>query len=521
MTVATVNNRKFSVYVGVDTLTLDGDVSAMTDVDVLKALKTDYPLGVLVRCGDAGPVWIHAGVLLGSAHLDGFGIETMGLVSTACNLIRLCADVDKAVEFGEPAIKRLIMSFVGQARKRCESKKTNQVHAVRFGVASKVVLADRVEPGIVEIDPAGAVAKRLLAAAVKAKALDEDATTDDLEDIYVLVERHPFALPYVARIKLNPDLTPSLTLANRIEFRAVNRGDADGDTLNMFIIPDTEMAISIKLELRATVAHTGMIADSALHVRGVSILEDADTWAENPFSDLKTVEKKMTQSFTMTVDEWLAKHEKMGEYANKYTPFAYRISDIGAAMASLGVDGAREVALLGAVIEEDFYLGLTGGPKTLDIAMETWFKKTMNPKTTIPTVLKGIRDVVRPDLLTTSVKWALFDAAGINQGAFDVHDVKGVFTHMNWLVGKGLTTLGKPRGAAIMDVLGGINAICETDAVKQLGDRFTIKMGVYIAEMLMPILAEKREVTTGDDDWSTGEQTARRDSQDDDMENYA
>jgi len=503
--------------IGVESLDLD--VSGLDDSDLLEKARERFPQGVLLSSGDIGPVWVHPRVLAGSAHLDGFGIETLGLVATACDLIRLACDASMAQEFGDPAARKLLKSFVRQAHDRSISKKTNQLHAVRFGVSAKVVLADRVEPGVIEVHPDGAVAQRLFEAARAACAFDhiDEPEVADLEFVYVLIERHPFVLPYVACIRFNRNLTRSLVLANRMEFRGVNRGDADGDTLNMYVVPSIEMATAMQVELRAAVAGVcgGRVLDAALAIRGVAITADSDTWAENIFEDGKTVEKKMTQTFVKTSDEWLSAHIKMADMANKFTPFAYRISDIGAAMAGLGLEDARVVSLMGAVIEEDFYLGLTGGPSGLDEAMETWFREKSTQKSR-KVVLDGIRKVVRPDLLTTDVKITLFEAARINQNKLDLANPLDVFTHFAFLVGKGKSSLGANRAPAIREVLAGINAIADTDEVKGASQRFLVQMGVHAAATLGMILDAKQAAPDDDDDW---EAPAR--NQDEDLASYS
>jgi hypothetical protein len=316
----------------------------------------------------------------------------------------------------------------------------------------------------------------------------------------VIVERHPVQVPYVAKIVLVNTLTKNLTLGNRMEFRAVNRGDADGDTLNMFPIPK-KWALEFKAELERTLAMTGSVIDSALHVRGVSIAEDADTWAENPFKDGKTVEKKLSQEFVMSCDEWLAKHETMQGYANKYTPLAYRLSDIGAAMASLGDEAGRTAGLIGAIVEEDFYLGLTGGPAALDMAMEAWFSKPDSAKMRRE-VFSGLDTVLRPDLMTTPVRIAVMEAARINQGYFDPYDAKDVLVHYSFLIGKGMTTSGKPDGlVGIRSVYAGLMQLAQNKKLRET-NRFLVNIGLYAAERLAPVLEAKRE----DNDWSSDDE---------------
>lgn len=472
------------------------NVDGMDDLSVLKAVRKAHPDGVMITVEDY-TAWIHPGVLLGSANADALTDDAVGLTSTACDLLRLAADANRAIEFGEPAAKRLLKAFIGGAATRAASKKVNQLHSVRIGVASKVALGDNVKPGEVHVARNGNVKKRLLQAFKDAGIVPQDCETVD--NLMVIVYRHPVQLPYIATLREVDTLTKNLGMANRMEFRAVNRGDADGDTFNLFPIP-TGQGVRLQRQLNEALATCCGVIDAALHVRGVAIDQDADTWAENPFADGKTVAKKMSQTFVMSCDEWLAKHEKMAEYANKYTPFSYRLSDIGAALAGLGYEEARTAGLIGAVIEEDFYLGLTGGPSELDTAMECWFtqrdSKAMRQK-----VFLGLGKVVRADLLTTPVRIAILEAARINQCAIDVFSPRDVLAHFAFLVGKGMTTTGKKDGPAIVDVFQSLSQFATGDDDVRESKRFLVRMAAYAAEKLKPILDEKRELFDfGDDD---------------------
>lgn len=414
----------------------------LTDVEVLQAIAKQFPNGVNLQGSNVGPVWIHAERLLGMAHLDGFGLEMQGIVQVACEVIRLAADPVKAQELGGEGVDRLLKSFIGHARNRAISKRVNQLHAFRFGVSSKVAGADRVEPRTVEVHPEGRVAARLCQA-FKCKV-------EDLEWKSVLILRHPFILGYVCQIVFNEQLTPNLALVNRLDFRKATHGDFDGDTANYFPIADDKLARRMDDEIRTVVPHN----DGALAIRGIASHDKAmEMWGENPFEDGKTTEQKLTQSFTKSVDDWLTSHIKMGDMANKFTPFAYRISDVCSLMAAVGIEGARESGLMGAIIEEDFYLGLSGGPEGLDEAMETWFKTRKMSTQVRRIILNGVRTVTAPGFVTGQTAIALLEGARINQGLIDAGKVTDVITMIGWMIGKGRVSTSRQSEKLFEDLI--------------------------------------------------------------------
>lgn len=477
------------IHIGVQELSVN--LEGLDDMSVLEEVNAAAPEGVMLRVEDT-LAWIHAKHLKSAGKADDLTGDAVGLVQNACNLLRLAANLELAQEFGAPAAKKLMIAFVAGCRERGVSKKTNQLHAVKLGVASKVALADNIEPGVVQVRRGGNVTKKLKAAFVAMGIIEEE---DSLDGQYVLVERHPFQLGYVAQIEEVDNLTKNLTLAYRMEFRAVNRGDADGDTLNMFPMPKG-WAKQLKEELEKTVAMTGSVLDAALHIRGVGIDEDAETWAENPFAENKTVAKKLNQTFTMSLDEWLGKHKRMTEYATKYTPFAYRISDVAASMAALGNEPARTVALMGAVIEEDYYLGLTGGPKELDAGLEVWFNRK-DSKQNRAKIFTGLASVVRPDLLTTPVKIAVLEAARVNQCVIDINDPMDALAHFGFLVGKGKTTTGAHKDVSAVSLVRAIRDFSEEEDIRG-SERFLVKMAVAAAKTLAPVMVQEE---AQEEDW--------------------
>lgn len=412
-------------YIGTDALWLETE--GLTDFELLKAAAGRMPKGVNLHGSNAGPVWVHPMLLMKLAQPDGFGLELQGLAHSAAELLRLAADPEKAEELGGKGVDRLINLFMAQARGQAQAKRPNQLHAYRWGGSAKVVAADRVEPGTVEIHPHGNVAARL------SQLLH--CPIDELENKWLLVERHPFVFSCVVQIRINPDLTKNLILANRLDWRRALQADCDGDTGAVFPIKDELMAIAIREELEQVVPEsdiTALILDRPCHT-------DAEWWGEVLE---KSTTDKLEQSFTKSTKEWIASHITMGDYANKYTPFAYRISDIGAAMAAVGMPGGRLTALIGATIEETFYLGLGGGPKGLDAAMETWFRKRMT-RANQAIVFDGLRTVLNSELMSDrEVLTAIARASAINRGRFDENCPEELLVHAAFQVGKGRISLG-------------------------------------------------------------------------------
>lgn len=407
--------------------TLDLACFGLSDEDTLKEAAKVYPSGLNLMGSNAGPVWVHPRMLLSLAQPDGFGLELQGMAHCAAELLRLAADPDKAEELGGQGVDRLIKMFMAQAKGQANAKRPNQLHAHRWGGSAKVVAADIVEPGTIEIHPTGHVAVRL-AKLFKIKV-------EDLGGQYLLVERHPFVFSYVVGIVYNEQLTSNLILANRLDWRRALQADCDGDTGAVFPIKSARVAKAISFELGQVVPDsdvTALILNRPCH-------EDSEWWGEVLEKDTDT---KLAQSFTKTSKEWIDTHIRMGEFANKFTPFSYRLSDIGAAMAAVGIPGAQMAALIGATVEETYYLGLAGGPKELDVAMETWFKKKMNRANQV-LVFGGLAKVINHDVITDrDVRTAIARASAINRGNFDAFDPQELLVHAAFLVGKGRITEG-------------------------------------------------------------------------------
>lgn len=416
-----------TVYrIGFDALDLPTD--GLSDEDVLKEAAKVYPSGFNLQGSNAGPVWVHPQMLLNLAQPDGFGLELQGMAHTAAELVRFACDTEKAEELGGKGIDRLIKMFMAQASGQANAKKPNQLHAHRWGGSAKVVAADIVAPGTIEVHPTGHVAARLAKLFKVKNMLDIGGRT-------MLVERHPFVFSYVVRIIFNEELTGNLILANRLDWRRALQADCDGDTGAVFPINDEATAQAICNELDAVVPGsdvTGLILNRPCH-------EDPEWWGEVLE---KSTTDKLEQSFTKTNKDWIDSHILMGEYANKFTPFSYRISDVGAAMAAVGIPGAQMTALIGATIEETFYLGLGGGPKELDTALETWFKKKMTRANQV-LVMGGLAKVINHELITDrDVRTAIARAGAINRGNFDACDPQELLVHGAFLVGKGRITEG-------------------------------------------------------------------------------
>jgi len=428
-----MNKTNLSVYtpkvytLGHDELLLQLD--GMTDMQVLEEAATQLPNGVNLQAPHTDAVWVHPGHLLGLAHDD--GLELSGICGTACELLRCASDVERAKKIGGSGLIRLIKMFQGVARDRAQAKRPNQIHAYRFGVGCKVVASDLCEPDQLIINPKSKLALEL------AKGLGVDSENlGALNNKKVLLFRTPFILGGVFTLVPNVHASTKTVMVNRLTFRKVTLGDTDGDNISLYPISDDDLAVEIGLELEASVPG----GDPTLRVLGkASHSREADMWGENIFADGKTTEKKLTFTKTLSQTEWINSHALMGDYANKLTPFAYRISDIGSLMSACGVPGARDCGLMGAVIEETFYLGLTGGPPELDEALETWFRSPMD-RANINICLDGLLKVVTRSVMTTEVKAAIINAAKTNRLKYGVDDLVPNLVHGMWMMGKGRTS---------------------------------------------------------------------------------
>ncbi len=477
---AKIRSRTNIIRIGEDALEFES--AGLDDLELLKAFGKTFKHGVNVGTVDdsAGPVWIHGKALLGLASPDGFGLELTGLSGAACQLIRLACDPERAEALGVPAITRLIKIFESHATNLARAKRPNQIHGVRFGIGAKVVPSDLLEPGNVEIHPDGNVA-RALARAVGVEPYE-------LEGWHALVLRHPVIMSYVARIGFNDRLTYNLILANRAEFRRVNLGDFDGDGANLFPIRDEAMAIQLAKELEEIVP--GM--DLLLAIRGIAAEDpEAEKWGE---ITSKTTDEKLAMRFEKTVDTWLDTHAEMGACFNTYTPYAYRISDVCSAMATTGHAGARIAGLIGAVVEEEFYLSGSGGPDGLDQALAAWFGRKMNAAGQ-QVLFGGLRNAVDPAILDQDTRDALARGSMINRGRFDPRDPMDAVAYAAWTIGKGLTS-----SMDNLPLLEALDEIAMEPETAELRDNFVAKLAFRVARRLVGVIGTKPERQDPDDD---------------------
>lgn len=469
------------------------ETTGLTDVEVLKVVEGMYPHGFNVMGGNIGPVWLDAGRLMGLAQPDGFGLELMGLANTAADILRLCSNPEKAEMIGGAGVERLMVKFCKQAESRALAQRVNQLHAYRFGVSAKIVAADRVHPHTIEVHPTGNVNKAL-ARMLKCKP-------SETVERWVLGLRHPFIYGIVVQIQHNTKLTKNLVLMNRLDGRRTTKCDYDGDTMGWFPIADEEQALDLWEELDQAVAGT----DPTLAIRGMSASSpEAEMWGEVVS---KTTEQKLTQSFTKSMDAWVTAHADMGRCANVYTPYAYRISEMGSLMASVGIEGARTVGLMGAVIEEDYYLGLTGGPQGLSEALEAWMSKRMS-KANQQEMFTGIAKAVDRNILTLDVKNAMVRAALINKGSFDEHLAQEAIPAFAWMIGKGFTTV-RPGKISLEDRLTALLAIAKDPELSEdIRDNFITKMALHAARKLAQVVGPTPEFVmseqeTDEDSWES------------------
>lgn len=402
-----------------------------TDREVLEAAAAAFPEGFRVVGPNHGPVWVHPQMILNLGQEDSFGLEFIGLGNTAAELVRLAADPLRADALGGAGCDRMIAILCSQAAAQASAKRPNQLHAHRWGASAKVVLADNVAPGTIEVHPEGNVAKKLAALfGCKPGAAGGWA---DLEDKDCIALRHPFIVPYRVRVVYNWSLTPNLCMANRLDCRKANQGDADGDQIFLFPVRNADLADALDEEIQALIPDvdiTGWGFNKPCH-------EDDSSWGEIV---TKSTEDKLAQSFTKSIGDWVRSHIKLGDYANRLTPFSYRISNIGACMAAAGIAGGQEMALIGALIEESFYIGLTGGPEGLDAAMDIWFNKKMSSANQTA-MFRGLEEVLAPDIIyNRDVRTALARGSSINRGNFDMFDPAEAMVHFMYHVGKGSVT---------------------------------------------------------------------------------
>lgn len=464
-------------------------VEGATDREVLEAAAESFPEGINLAGSNLGPVWVHPAMILSLGQEDSFGLEFLGLGHTAAELVRLAVDPLYAQTLGAQGCDRLIAILCTQAAALANAKRPNQLHAVRWGGAAKVALGDLVEPGTVEIDPTGNVAKRM---AELFRCQPEELAGKD-----VLVMRHPFILGYVVKLAFNDQLTRNLVLANRLDFRKANQGDADGDQAFLFPIRNERLAARLAEQLEAIVPN----ADVTDWAFAKPCHEDADNWGEVLS---KSTEDKLGQSFAKTVNDWVRSHIKLGDYANRLTPFSYRISNIGACMAAAGIAGGQEMALIGAILEESFYIGLTGGPEALDQAMDVWFNKRMT-QANQRILFEGLEAVLDESLIhNPAVRTGLARGASINQNRFDAYDPQDLLVHMAFHVGKGSLTTKMDKGHLTV-----IHALADAG---RLGDNVVAQALAYAGAKLGPVLAAAQPVpeiprteAVSDDDYYTSD----------------
>jgi hypothetical protein len=451
------------------------DLEGLSDTEVLEVAAKAYPQGFnVIGNGNQGVTWIHPDYI--SEMAAGDGVELTGLARAGSELVRLAADPERTEALGAKMVNLLLARFRAAAAERATAQKPQQLHSVRFGATAKVVVADRVEWGVLEIHPDGSLARQLC----KSFGIKWD-DRDNLEDLHVVAVRHPFILAGVQTIVFNTNLTRSLGLVNRLWLRTLNLGDSDGDALAWMPIADGDLARELREQLDDAVPD----GDATLLARGICTVDaECERWGENIFTDGKTAKKKLTQAFAKTPDEWLLTHARMGELANKFTPFAYRISDICALMAAVGVPGSREASLFGAVVEEDFYLGLSGGPKVLDNALEAWMRAKSMPKTVKQVILAGLREVAAPGLITGDVAIALLEGARLNQGLIDNGDPCELVVRVGWLIGK-----GRIAGDEGSDLLRDLQGLCADPNVPTgLRDNAVGQLAFYAARKLTQVL---------------------------------
>lgn len=468
--------------VGCDTLAASFD--GLTDLEILEHAQSVIPHGINLMSTNQGPVWVHPERLVALAQTDGFGLELIGIAHTAAELLKLAADPERAQKLGGRHTDKLMLRFARQAEALSKSKRINQPHAVRWGAGAKVAGCDLAERNTIEVSPIGNACRAL------ADAMGCDPS--DLENRWFAVLRAPFILGYVVQVVFNSQLSSNLILVNRRQFRNVNKGDFDGDNASFFPIQDEITASDLALEIEEAVPD----ADSTLAIRGIDgDSAEAEMWGEVVG---KTTEQKLSQSFTRTVDEWLAYHSRMGEYANVSTPYAYRISEVGAMMAALGFEGARTISLMGAVIEEDYYLGLSGGPEGLDQALALWMNGKFGREYQ-KEIFYGLRKAVVADLLTEENRRCLLKAGQINQEKIDLWTPVDGLTHLGWLMGKGLLTANGPKSSvSITDKYDAIiQMAANPEFPAELRDNVMVKIIIIAARKLTQVVGKK---PTGADD---------------------
>lgn len=469
---------------GTDRIELNA--TALDDAEVLEAARELYPVGFNLMGSNAGPVWINPKLILNLSSADGFGIEFVGMAHIAAELVRLAADPAKAETLGDQGCDRLIQMFIAAAKATAEGKASNQLHAVRFGVGAKIALAERVEDDVVEIHPHGLVAQ-MMVKVFGIHGADDRGDVLALDGQKMVYLRHPFLLAGIGTLRFNDKLSRSVVLMNRRTARKVTKCDADGDTMNFYPI-EAQPAIALANQIAEVVPN----ADPTLLVRGISADdEEAEMWGENIFEAGKTTDKKLNQEFSKTVDEWLKTHAAMGECANTYTPFAYRISDVCGLMASLGLAGAQEAALIGAVVEEDYYLSLGGGPGEMNEALEDWMRNHLKRERQQEAFFTRMAEGVDQHLLNdTDVRNVLLDGAVINKQEHDAYDPIGALVHFGWLVGKGRVTTD-PLAVQKLKILD--EAIAGSEEAKPFAHSFLLKMATFAAKKLNGIVGQQAE----------------------------
>jgi len=398
------------------------ETAGLTDRQVLEALAATYPDGVGICAGTDDYVWLHAKHVLAASAGHEDDLELVGLAGTAAELTRVACDAERADMLGDAGHIRLVRQFRSGCGTRANGKRANQLHAVRWGAAGKVAAADNVPPMTIRVKPHGAMDKAFAAAA--------GCEPGELDGRRVLVGRMPFVVTAVFTVEYDNNVSSSLVLANRADWRCFGKGDSDGDT-GAFFFAEDDLLTDLDAEIRKLLPHY----DATLAVRGIAAhAPQAEMWGENSFTG-KSVHDKLAMTFTKTQYEWLDGHARMGEFAHIYTGFSYRMCDLGGLLAGMLVPGGAELAVAGSVLEEDFFLSLNtdGASDALCKTLERWFNGDLQDPA-------GFEEAFRPELLdNVDFTSALFEASDIN--ATKVEDATGerAVVKVAFEMGKGRT----------------------------------------------------------------------------------
>lgn len=435
-----LNQEPTYIVLGRDTLGFDLSANK-TPRATFRALHKEHPQGVILTGFSNGrSLPIRGDALSSLIATDNATNLLTGIVANAIQLLEFANNPTMTKEMGTKTLDRLESSFRALAMNLLQGKGTGQVHAIRWGVTSKLAASDNVPDHTMEINPSGPIARSL--------ANEFRCTVDELQGRYVKIFRHPFLVSAVFQIVFNADVRPHHAQLPRMQARKVLRSDCDGDVIAMFPVFTSYLVEQMTNEDYKNIPNL----DPGLLVRGKDHMhEDIGTSGENIYADnAKSTHDKVTQAFTKTNEEWVDQHNTMADLTNRLTPFAYRLADVSACLAATAdpkeQQAFRNAATTGSLLEEDFYLSGSGAHPECNRALELWWSSNdMGDTSTRADIKNGLATECNEHLLTKENLLAIYSANRLNKGRFYFLNPmaprelaeRDALAHAIWCIGKG------------------------------------------------------------------------------------